>query len=342
MNTDEANTPHLDWHLEEGERGREVWYSLVTDADGDVAFWYRYTLLSTESGHQEARLWGGLTGTDRDFFGTHRYPLADAAFDKPFSLSFGDDARLTTSSANGALEVDGMNISWRFEYEPDDTVFTPLRSERLTDITEYLGSGKHWSANQSVRMNGTLEVGDKTYEFTDAPGHQGHTVGESAPESWSWLHCNSFEGSASAEDEGRDACVEVLNTGGMTTVCFRRGGEAHTLNRMKDIVGPTANETTENRPGKWKVRAKGGGVKLEVWVKAGEEWKKAAYLAPDDTPRYVAHSSLSSVQVTYRVKEDRGWSERRTLDSEAARAEWGRRSPPVGEKDEYTPQEFAR
>jgi len=345
MEADEANAPHLDWHLEVSERGREVWYNLVTDADGDVAFWYRYTLLSTASRHREARLWAGLTGTDRDFFTTRRCPFKEAAFDEPFALSFGDDARLTSSSASGALEAGGADVSWRFGYEPDDTVFTPLRSERLTDIAEYLGSGRHWSANESVRMDGTLEVDGTSYRFEDAPGHQGHTVGRSAPESWSWLHCNSFSfrGKASSEDEARDACVEVLNTGGVTTLCFRRGGETHTLNRTKDIVGPTANRTTENRPGRWKIHARGEGMKLDIRVDCDGEtrWKKAAYMTPDDTPKYVAHSSLASVQVTYRVKGKRGWSERRTLESEAARAEWGRTSPPVGEKDEYKPEEFA-
>ena len=150
------------------------------------------------------------------------------------------------------------------------------------------------------------------------------------------MHCNSFN--------DRTACIEALNVEGNTSLCFRRDGETHMLNRMKHIVGPTANETTENRPGKWKIHAKGEGVKLDIWVNCDEEtrWKKAAYMTPDDTSRYVAHSSLSSVQVTYRVKQDDGWSEQRTLDSDAARAEWGRTSPPVGERDEYRPKEFAR
>lgn len=225
-------------------------------------------------------------------------------------------------------------MSWNFEYESDDTVFTPLRSERLTDIAEHFGSGRHWSANQSVRMDGRLEVGDEEYEFTDAPGHQGHTVGRCAPDGWSWLQCNSFE------DEDRDACVEALNVGGRTSLCLRRDDETHALNRLKDVAGPTANETTENRPGKWKIRAKGEGVKLHARVEAGEDWKKAAYLTPDDTPRYVAHSSLASVRVTYRVRNGFGWSERRTLESASARVEWGNTSPPVGEREEYNPQEF--
>jgi len=257
MEADEANAPHLDWSLEERELGREVWYSLVTDTQEEVAFWYRYTLVSTGSGRQEARLWAGLTGTDDDLFGTRRYVLSDARFDEPFALSFGEDgadgsdsdALLTSSSARGALEVDSKDVSWSFEYEPDDTVFTPLRSEKLTDVAEYLGSGRHWSANESVRMDGKLEVDGTTYRFEDAPGHQGHTVGESAPESWSWLHCNSFSfgDGAAAREDARDVCVEVLDTGGVTTLCFRRGGEAHMLNRMRHLVGPTANETTNKQ-----------------------------------------------------------------------------------------------
>lgn len=331
MDPDEANAPHLCRHLKRGERGREVWYSLVTDTDGGLALWYRYTLLSTEGGHSEARLWAGLTGTDRDFFETRRYPLEEAAFGTPFSLSFGE-AYLSSSSAQGALGTDAGDVSWRFEYEPDDTVFTPLRSERLTDVAEHLGSGRHWSANQSVRMDGRLDVGDETYDFEDAPGHQGHTAGRSAPDGWSWLQCNGFDDC--------DACIEALNVEERTSLCFRRDGETHALNRLKDVAGPTANETTENRPGMWKVRANGEGVKLHARVEAGKDWKKAAYLTPDDTPRYVAHSSLASVRVTYRVRKGWGWSERRTLESDSARVEWASVSPPVGEREEYTPQGF--
>lgn len=332
MDVDEANAPHLGWHLGEGKRGREVWYSLVTDTDAGLALWYRYTLLSTEGGHSEARLWAGLTGTERDFFGTRRYPLEEATFEAPFSLSFGE-ARLSSSSAKGALETDAGEVSWRFGYEPDDTVFTPLRSERLTDVAEQFGSGRHWSANQSVRMDGKLEVGDETYDFEDAPGHQGHTVGRNAPDGWSWLQCNGF-------GDDPDACIEALNVGGRTSLSLRHDGGTHALNRLKDVAGPTANETTENRPGRWKIRAKDEGVKLHVRAEAGDEWRKAAYLTPDDTPRYVGHSSLASVRVTYRLRDGFGWSERRTLESDSARVEWGSTSPPLGEREEYTPKEF--
>ena len=55
------NDPYFSWPLEAGERGREVWYSLVSHPDEPVGFWYRYTLLSTDSGHQGARVWAALT-----------------------------------------------------------------------------------------------------------------------------------------------------------------------------------------------------------------------------------------------------------------------------------------
>ncbi|MFW5984405.1 MAG: tocopherol cyclase family protein, partial [Halobacteria archaeon] len=222
-----GNEPHFGWALGEGERGREVWYSLVTLPDSDLAFWYRYTLLSTDSGHREARLWAGLTRDDGDdFLTTRRYPLDDAVLDELFALSFGD-ARLTDSSARGALETDVADVSWSFEYEPDETTFTPLRSEKLTDFAEkFLGSGRHWSANQSVAMDGTLEVDGETYDFEDAPGHQGHTVGETSPEGWSWLHCNCFD---------EDGVIEILNVEGKTSLCFRLGGETYLLNRLKHV-----------------------------------------------------------------------------------------------------------
>ncbi len=336
MTVRHGNDPHFDWPLAEGEPGREVYYSLVTTRDGDVAFWYRYTLISTESGRQEARTWAGLTRRDGDgFFTSSSSPLDDVSFDEPFELSFGD-SRLSYETAGGELDTDEAEVSWSFEYEPDDVTFTPLRSEKLTDLAEkFLGSGRHWSANQSVRMDGEVEVDGETIEFDDAPGHQGHTVGASSPDSWSWIHCNSFE-------EDGDAVLEVLEVESKLSLCFRRDGEVHMLNRLKHVVGPTANGSRRNEPGDWTLEAKGEGVKLEASVEADDEskYRKAAYLTPDDTSRYVAHSSLTPIRVRYRVEEDGGWSGPRELTSDSARVEWSDTSPPVGEKDGYSPAEY--
>ncbi|MFW5929398.1 MAG: hypothetical protein ACOCT0_03145, partial [Halobacteriota archaeon] len=177
MDRSRSNDPYFDWPLDEGERGREVWYSLVTHQDGDRAFWYRYTLLSTDSGHQEGRVWAGYTDREqpeRSFFTTERHPLDAVGLSTPFEYEV-DGCRLTSTSASGELD-DGTR--WDFEYEEDDFTFTPLRSKKLTDAAErLLGSGRHWSYNQSISIDGELQVGGETVEFDSAPGHQGHTVG---------------------------------------------------------------------------------------------------------------------------------------------------------------------
>lgn len=326
-----GNEPHFDWPLAEGEPGREVYYSLVTTKDRDAAFWYRYTLISTESGRQEARTWAGLTRRDGDgFFTSDSSDLEEVSFDEPFELSF-DESRLSYDAAEGLLDTSETEVSWSFEYEPDDVTFTPLRSEKLTDLAEkYLGSGRHWSANQSVRMTGEVEVDGEVLEFEDAPGHQGHTVGAASPDSWSWIHCNSFD---------EDAVLEVLEVEGKLSLCFRREGEVHMLNRLKHVVGPMASESRHNEPGDWALEAKGEGVKLEASVEVDDpgKYRKAAYLTPDDSSRYVAHSSLTPVRLRYRVEEEDGWSGPRELTSDSARVEWAGRSPPVGGEEEYKP-----
>jgi hypothetical protein len=376
------NDAVLDWPLAAGEPGREVWYGLVGRPTGGLAFWFRYTLLSTRAGHREARVWAALTDAERperSFLATRRYPLdAVSAGEGPFRLAVaangttaseavdddstagdgpstdGDaDAELTSRSARGRVAVgdgtvvdgeraddgttdgstdpgigstlDGATVEWELGYEPDAVTFTPLRSRRLTDLAvRVLGTGRHWSANESVRVDGRLDLGNESVAFEDAPGHQGHTVGTNAPTEWSWVQCNAFE--------TPDVALEALSTGGSLSICFRHDGETHFLNRLHHVVGPRANATSRNEPGSWAFRGRGEGVSLEARVESEGHWQRAAYFAPDDTRRYVAHCSLSRVAVRYRVREGgrRGeWGPPRRADSDAGRAEWGSTERPV-------------
>ncbi|MDY6779078.1 MAG: hypothetical protein SV760_00715, partial [Halobacteria archaeon] len=252
----------------------------------------------------------------------------------PLELDYGGDASLTSDSAEGSIDSPVGDVSWDLSYEPDDVTFTPLRSRRITDIAvALLGAGRHWSFNESVAMDGTLELGDETVELEGAPGHQGHTVGTNVPESWSWVHCNSFD------DE--TAVLEALEIEGKLSVCFRHDGEVHMINRLHHVVGPLFNKSTANDVGEWRFLAKGDGVKLEaeVSVEPGK-WRHAAYLTPDDTTRYVAHCSLADIRVKYQVKQGGDWSEPRVVESNAGRAEWSDVTPPAGDEDDYVPEEF--
>lgn len=335
----EDNDPVLDWPLPTGEPGREVWYSLVSPTDASVAFWYRYTLLSTEGGRREGRLWAALTdreAPDRSTFVTRSVPFdAVEARGGPFSLSI-DDAELTSSSAVGAIPLEdedangdgGGEVAWDLSYDPDPYSFTPLRSERLTDfLARTVGTGKHWSANEGVRMDGEVTVGDRTIEFEDAPGHQGHTLGSSPPDSWTWIQCNGFD--------DRSVVLEALDIEGTLSLCLRRDGEIHALNRLEHVVGPKSNRTEHDEPGLWRFAGSGEGVDIRVTVRAPEDvkWQTVSYMAPDESLRYNAHCSLADVTLTYTVEG----AEPVTLESSAGRAEWVGAEPPLPDAD-YPPE----
>lgn len=324
----DPNAAQFPWPVGEGEPAREVWYSLVSPRDVSVAFWYRYTLLSTESGSQEGRLWAALTdsaGPANSRFVTESFDLTDVETSpEPFSLAIGG-SELTSSSARGTIG----DVSWDLAYEPDSYAFTPLRSQRLTNLlSKTLGTGKHWSRNESVFMSGEVTVGHRTIELDEAPGHQGHTVTfTTAPEDWTWVHCNDFE-----EDDS--AVLEALRLDDKLSVCFRIDGEVYAFNRLHHVLpaSPYANEIDHDDVGEWRFSASGGGIDLSVTVEAPENrWQTVAYKVPDDSLRYNAHCSLSDVTVTYSTD---GGEENR-LTSTSGRAEWVSDEPPID--GEYQP-----
>jgi hypothetical protein len=303
------NAPVLGWPLDPGERGREVWYGLVGPRDGSVAFWYRYTLLSTVDGRREGRLWAALTDREADAstFVSEAVDLeAVDATAEPFSLRVGT-GELRSSSARGAVD----EVSWDLSYDPDPYSFTPLRSERLTDLlARAAGTGKHWSRNEAVTVDGEVTVGDRTVRFEGAPGHQGHTLGSDPPEAWTWVQCNGLEDPSVA--------VECLNLDGSVSMCLCRDGTVHELNRVHHVLSPWHIRTEGNEVGSWRLEGRGDGVDLAVTVEADEDhWQRVAYCAPDERLRYNARCSVSSVTLSYEVDD-----ESRRLTSDAGRAEW--------------------
>jgi hypothetical protein len=176
-------------------------------------------------------------------------------------------------------------------------------------------------------MDGEVTVGDRTVDFEDAPGHQGHTLGSAPPDSWTWIQCNDFA--------DRSVVLEALDIEGTLSLCLRRDGEVHALNRLKHVVGPTSNRTEHDEPGLWRFSGSGEGVDLRVTVRAPEDvkWQTVSYMAPDETLRYNAHCSLADVTLTYTV----GGEEPVTLESSAGRAEWVGAEAPLPDA-EYPPE----
>jgi hypothetical protein len=315
------NEPYFDWPEPDGP-AREVWYSLVSHPDEPVAFWYRYTLVSTPD-RSEARVWAALSdaATGEHTFTTQAFDIGETTVaEEPFSLSLAGN-ELTDGGATGAIEGEGFEApdddrtapaaEWSLAYEPDTLTFTPLADEaRMLEIAEQFDTGVHWSANQSVAMTGDVQVGGRTVRFEDAPGHQGHTAGASAPDDWAWVHCNDFDA---------DVALEVLSMETLTPACLRLPDETHLVNGDVEVFD--AIDHTRNDPGRWELRGDTDDLHFAVEVAVDPtDWQCASYLTPDGSLRYNAHCSLA--EVTLEVDGDRHESER-------GRAEWVQTDPPV-------------
>lgn len=317
-----GNEPFFEWP-EPDSPAREVWYSLVTHPERPIAVWYRYTLVSTPD-DAEARLWAALSDGERGeyTFTSQRVALnAVELTDDPFSLAL-PAGRLADDQAVGNIEGHPAEAPtderqspptrWELSYEPDSYTFTPLEDEtRMLEIAEQFGSGVHWGANQSVRMDGEVAVGDREITFESAPGHQGHTAGASAPDEWTWVHCNDFADA--------DVSVEVLSMDTLTPALLRRDDEIHALNGDLEVFN--AVETSHNEPGLWELAAEEASPAWSARVVAApDHWQLVSYLTPDSSLRYNAHCSLADI--TLEIDGE-------TLHSSRARVEWVRTEPPV-------------
>lgn len=333
----EGNAADFRWPVVCGERALEVWYSLVGPADRPVAFWYRYTLLSTSGGHQEARVWAAFTDgerPERSFLVTRKFSLDEVTLDRdPFRIRIGEDAELTDASAKGMLPGPLGPIRWDLAYDPDPESFTLIGNTTVYDLAVKAGVTRHRSVNEAVRMKGYVELGDERFELDEAPGHQGHTAGTRLVPSWAWVQCNGFE--------DPEVALEVLAFRGLVTVCLRENGNIHRLNTMKNLVGFGRNRCVVTPGEIRKIVAKGPGVRVEAecWVENPATWQRAVYRSPDDTLRYNAHCSVARVRLTYQVAGPDGrLGPSRTVESGAGRAEWVDVAAPI--EGHYLPDDW--
>ena len=325
----EPNRAVLEWPLGRGDVGREVWYLLATTADGEVAFWYHVEFVSTGD-RQLGRSLAAVTTRDGTVrFASQAVDPANTRFEtRPFRLQTASE-RITSRAAAGTIN-DEVETSWELTFDPDTYAFTPLRSHRLTRLlSNTIGTGRHWSRNQSVLMDGTVTVSDTTYQFESAPGHQGHTVSWRRPSAHTWLHCNDFDTSGSRAD---DVTLEALQYDDLLSVCLRLDGEVYAFNRVLNVLpyGPFANTVERNEVGEWRFRA-GRSDALRVSVEADEDcWVRTTQFDPEGGLHYDAHCPFATVSLTYTIGDD--WA---TVSSDTARVEWVRDSPPVD--GEYAP-----
>lgn len=328
----EPNRPVYDWPLAAGEPGNEVWFLFFTSPDGATSFWYHVELCSTGETHV-GRAWAAIMDRTEGELAFNTTPVdvdAVSLAGNPFSLAVGDH-RLTSRSLEGHVAGD-RDVSWNLEWEPDTYAFRPLRSRFISNLlSNTIGTGKYWSRNSSIAIDGTVTVGDRTLDLAGAPGSQGHIMSPREPMDLTWVHCNDFDTAGARAD---DVVFEALQFDRFLTCYLRLDGDVYEFNRVANVlpVGPRANSVEHNEVGEWRLRADSGGMRLRATVDApGDRWHRAIQYPPAGEPQYVAHCPFASLQVSYAVEDD--WAQ---VGSQTARVEWHRETPPV--EGNFTPE----
>ena len=272
----------------------EVWY-LTFNAPADrVAFWLRYTLDAPDHGEPYAELWGHFfDGKDPD----KRFGLRKRVPRSDFEVGGGDilrigEARLGEHGASGALEGSGHTLSWDLTHDGCPTAFfmfpSVLRGLLVRKRT-------NWGVpNIDVRFRGKVEVDGRTFALNGAPGQQAHLAGHKHADSWTWLHCNTF-------DHGRTALVELVaprvpgTDRVLTTVYLRYEGRDYLCNALP---GAGLFNRSERSFPEFRFWARSGALEFVGHARANPaQCLQVKYEDPDGAKSYCSNSELSDLSL---------------------------------------------
>ncbi|MFP4501649.1 MAG: hypothetical protein ACLFTT_11665 [Candidatus Hydrogenedentota bacterium] len=176
---------------------QEVWYLKLNDPEARRALWLRFTLLVRADGTKRlAEVWAiafERTATEVKKVAVKRTRRAEEFVllppeEKGFRIG---ECIFAARETEGAVGLPGGNtIRWRLRFAPARPAafdFVPPVLKRLRMVRNIA-----WTVHEDLRFNGLCEVNGTPWEFTDAPGMQGHLAGARNGYSWAWGHCNHF------------------------------------------------------------------------------------------------------------------------------------------------------
>jgi hypothetical protein len=313
-----ANAPRWD-----GEsRGHyEVWYLTLSHPGSARGFWFRYTLeVPSDPGREPvAERWG--------FVFTPGEPAAGgketcALEWPPKGVMHVGDAVLEDGHAVGEVTGAGVGMAWDLRWEPSPTAMWP--------IPGWLGRSKVPSTrvvspSLRARFDGTVRVGDRTFELRGAPGCQTHLWGRQHAARWAWAHCSAF-----AEDDGAVLeavhAVPLLGRGrpaprGATFLYAEVGGDVLACNAWPWV----ARASSRVESPRWELRGRTRTARVRAVVEADlAEMAQVTYEDPDGEKAWCCNSEIG--RCALEVERDDGSFVRLTSDG-LAHVEFGAREP---------------
>jgi hypothetical protein len=310
----------------------EVWYATLNHRASGSGVWLRYTLTAPDEGHGDpyCEVWGFFFDPEgkHTYAAKQRFPIdqlgAPNGRDDGALVRIGD-SWLSENHLEGSLDRDGTSLRWSLDLEPADRCYQHLPSQIRNRIQDRVSTV--CSPNLSVPFTGTVEVGDRVYEFSGDPGCQSHRWGRRHSQTWSWGHCTGFEEDPSALFEGVAARANLGPLPGptMTFIYLQYEGRELAFNDLK-----------------WAIRAKSR-YEMPTWAftARNEDWKIAGaarakldrllqveYADPDGSPRFCANSEIADLAIEIYGRESTGWRHRGSLTAlGTAHVEFGRVQP---------------
>jgi hypothetical protein len=265
-----------------------------------TGYWIRYTLEAPVEGHGEpyAQLWFArfdAKDPSRTFAFNKKFPIAEmTATEAPFSVRIGD-ARLTHSSASGALSGDGHSARWNLTWEPAGR--THYHLPKVMYRRGGVGDTTVLTPNLDVPFSGTIEVDGETIELKAEPGGQTHLWGRKHAHEWAWGHCNAFENRPGAALE--TLSVRLKKAGRvlprLTILSLYLDGEVFKWTEFQHTLLTKAEYDTAH----YRFSARGARARLEgEYTCRPEDMVVAPYVDPDGEPSFCSNTEVADLRIT--------------------------------------------
>ncbi|MBC7541365.1 MAG: hypothetical protein H7338_01395 [Candidatus Sericytochromatia bacterium] len=302
----------------------EVYYLKVNDPVTGVGFWLRYTLTSPHDAQPRADVWGVLFDPQLPhpvgFKTTH--PVWHIGFHgERFRFSIADNVLMHDSAVGQADSPAGAmsgspdrTMRWDLHWQPNVTSVRYYGYDLLYRIG--WPKTKVLTPNTSIRMTGTVVVGDRTFTLTDAPAQQGHIWGVQHAERWVWGHCCAFAEDPTAVFEGLTASP----SGGrdFSTFFVRLDGRDFHFNKLANLLWTPSQYDVD----RWSFELEQDDYRFTGHVSAPiERFIGVTYISCDDSVRICNNTMIADCRIDVARRNDgKTWQPYKTLTSQGTAA----------------------
>lgn len=302
----------------------EVYYLKAHHLKSQTAIWLRYTFhLPKNALSPKASLWA--------IFFDARDPKKNLALKNDFPMErvrtepkrpriFVGDQMLGVESLKGKVQEGPKEISWNFDFNPNEESFCllPSLAYKLPSPTRVI------TPDYNIYLYGILKVNGQEFSFDGEPAQLSHIWGSKHADQWGWAHSNAFQGK-------KETWMELLTVrphfkigkSSLSLAFFEYQGKRYRYNTPVDIL----RNKMEAAPGKLTFTCSDGLVCFKGEVTAPpEQIVGVTYEDPDGQHLYCYNSTVASAQVEFFLKGKRGLEKVDTLVSQhGAALEFGTR-----------------